>query len=134
MTAASSAVKWKKILGLFLAFGLVGTVTNGTSLVHILKTFNVKKSVYLIILLDAVVSLGGFTALNLVSLAFAVIPGLAYGKVACANLFLSSFIPINFGPFFVSQISIFRFILVRKKVYSAVTLATLGTSRLSFYY
>ena len=43
-------------------------------------------------------------------------PNLAYGQISCSALYIAAFVPTSLGPFFVSQISILRWIIVRTKI------------------
>ena len=43
-------------------------------------------------------------------------PNLAYGQISCSALYIAAYVPTSLGPFFVSQISILRWIIVRTKI------------------
>ena len=43
-------------------------------------------------------------------------PNLAYGQLSCSALYIAAYVPTSLGPFFVSQISILRWIIVRTKI------------------
>ena len=43
-------------------------------------------------------------------------PNLAYGQINCSALYIAAYVPTSLGPFFVSQISILRWIIVRTKI------------------
>ena len=41
---------------------------------------------------------------------------LAYGQISCSVLYIAAYVPTSLGPFFVSQISILRWKIVRNNV------------------
>ena len=43
-------------------------------------------------------------------------PNLAYGQISCSALYIAAYVPTSLGPFFVSQISTLRWIIVRTKI------------------
>lgn len=101
-------------IGFFALFGLSGIACGLTCLFYIVKTFTLSKSVYLPIFFDAITNVVAFSVLLLISVAFAAVPNFSYGKSGCTILFLSAFVPWNFSPFFMSQISAIRLLLVTK--------------------
>ena len=43
-------------------------------------------------------------------------PNSTYGRASCSALYIAAYVPTSLGPFFVSQISILRWIIVRSQI------------------
>ena len=57
------------MIGTFASFQVIGCITSIASVIYILKTFNLSKAIYLLALLDSVVSFIGFLILYVSTMA-----------------------------------------------------------------
>jgi len=79
-------------------------------------SFTLSKSIYMVLFFDSLVTSLGFIVIQGITIFLIMKPNLAYGQISCSALYIAAYVPTSLGPFFVSQISILRWIIVRTKI------------------
>ena len=96
------------ILVMFFILGAIGTLTNCISAIRVLRTFNIRDALYLVLFVDGCVVTCLLLLTTLTTMSFLMDLETFQSDIACHTLVAGSFGATFISPLFACQISLIR--------------------------
>lgn len=100
-------------LPLYLVINISSFTFNGSTMIYIVRSFDISTHVFFIVFIDALIStLCAF--FSLMADAMAILGLMSTNEFYCTAVFISTFLPHNFGTFLTMIVALIRYTLAKK--------------------